>query len=517
MWSNYLHMEIKSFLAILRLNKRLILLTAAVTVGIVIVITFMTTPVFTATTTLRVATASGGAVAYSDYMYADRLMNTYTRLATSRPVLDQLAIKLDIKVLPQISVETIPNTELLKISVESTIPAIAQNSANTLATILITQGKELYSGGSKSTLEILAEQLKQAEDELHKARQELDTIMSQIPKDASRIAVMNEAIKLKEATYATLLEQYDQARLRDSLRANLISIVEPAVLPLLPSKPNKMLNLALGLVVGVVGGIGLAFLIESLGTRLYSSKQIEEVANFALIGKIPLLPRRSLLTFGQQSYGNINTPFREAFRRLHIQLFMQNHSGPNQLSAKTFLVTSSEPGEGKSTITTNLAIAIAQSGKKVILVDCDLHIPTQHKRNGLENTVGLSTVLSKHTNLEKAVVQGEYRGMFLLTSGPLPSLPTNLLGSPQMKALLKELSEQFDVILLDAPAILVVSETAILAPIVDGVVFVARRNFIHEEPLREACKQLRNNKANVIGLVINEAESNGSYSYYQNR
>ncbi len=262
-------MDLKSYLAILRGNIWVILVTFVVTVVVATLLTFLITPIYAATTTLRVATASSGVVsAYSDYMYADRLMNTYTKLATSSPVMDELRTRLNIQHRPDITVAIIPNTELIKITVESSDPNLAQNSANTLADIMISLGKELYTGGGKSTMEILAEQITTTEAELGQARQALDAFIAQNPSATEQIDALKSNIQYKEQAYATLLEQYDQARLREVIRANIISVVEPAVFPSSPTKPNKMLNIGLGILVGLVGGVGLAFLFENFGTRL---------------------------------------------------------------------------------------------------------------------------------------------------------------------------------------------------------------------------------------------------------
>lgn len=505
-------MDLKSYLVILKGNIRVILTTVLMTVAVVTILTFIITPIYTASTILRVATASSGSVGYSDYMYADRLMNTYIKLATSRPVLEELKGDLNLQMVPPIKVELIPNTELIRITVESSDPNIAKNAANALAEIIIAKGKELYSGGGKSTQEILGEQLKQAETELKQARQEYDVYLTQSPVDTERTAAMNEAIQLKERTYTTLLDQYDQARLRESLRANLISVVEPAILPLSPSKPNKVMNIGLGFIVGLSGGVGLAFLFESLGSRLYTSKQIEAVAELNPIGKIPALPRRNLFSLMKHDEDHYNSPFKEAFRRLQIQIFKQNTDGK---TLRTLLITSSEPGEGKSLITTNLAISMAQSGRKVIVVDCDLRIPMQHKINGLSNKVGLSTVLDQPCEIKKAVRKTRYQGMYVLTSGPLPPDPMNILGSAQMKTLIDELLLQYDIVLLDSPALLVVADAALLASIADGVILVVRRNFIREEAVKETCRMLVDMNAPTIGMVINDAERNGSYYYYR--
>ncbi len=510
-------MDLKSYLAILRGNQWVIITTTIVSLAVVIFLSFTITPTYLTTTTLRIATSSTGVVGYSDYMYADRLMNTYTKLATSRPVLDELARKLNLSILPKIKVETISNTELIKITVESSNPTIAKDSANALADILIIQGQELYSGGGKSVQEILSEQLVQAEKELTDARQEYDAFVIANPKETDQIDLLYEKIKLKESTYTSLLDQYDEARLKERIRENIITIVEPAIEPVKPSKPNKLLNISLGFVVGLIGGIGLAFLFENLGTRLYTSKQIESVAEINIIGKIPALPKKRIFRLWKASDENTNTSFKEAFRRLHIQIATQNPKRDDGSSLKTVLITSSEPGEGKSTIAFNLAKAVAQSGKKVIIVDCDLHIPKQHIINNFQNNVGLSTIMNKETNFQEAVQKTQFPGLHVLTSGPLTENPEKLLASTQMKSLIKFLSDQYYMVILDTPALLSIADTIALMPIMDGILLVARRNVIREEALREACKQLVEINGNMLGLVINEAERITSYYYARNR
>jgi non-specific protein-tyrosine kinase len=293
--------------------------------------------------------------------------------------------------------------------------------------------------------------------------------------------------------------------------------VEPAIFPSIPTKPNKVLNIGLSFLVGLAGGIGLAFLFENLGTRLYTSKQIEAAVELNPIGKIPKMDQRQLIPLKNQSEDNLHTPFNEAFRRLMIQISMQNPNSQKGSALRSLLITSAEPGEGKSTIAANLAKAFAQSGKRVVVIDCDLHMPKQHKINGLPNTVGLSTLLTQFARIEEIVQESNIPRMDVITSGPVPANPAKLLDGPEMTSLIKDLSQQYDVVLLDSPAFLVLADTALLVPIVDGVILTARRNFIQEGALKETCRQLADIKAHMIGLVVNEAEPNGTYYYYRRR
>jgi non-specific protein-tyrosine kinase len=265
------------------------------------------------------------------------------------------------------------------------------------------------------------------------------------------------------------------------------------------------MNIALGFMVGLAGGVGLAFLFENLDITLYTTKQVEEVTELPALGKIPTARRRR-----QVSLFNGNSPQAEAFRCLRTNIFTLDHDAPLQ----TLLITSAEPREGKSTIVTSLALAIAQSGRKVVVVDSDLRRPTLHKVFDLSNKVGLSSVLSQEITLEEAVQDSQVSGIQVLTSGPLPSNPAELLGSPHMTALIEQLARQFDTVLFDAPSLLAVTDAAVVAPIVDGVVLVVGRAQARRKAVRAACKQLTDVKAKSIGAVVNRAERDSSYDYY---
>lgn len=500
-------MELGAYLTILWRRKWVIVVTVAVTVTVVVIGTLMATPKYVASATLRVLTTASGSVDWVDYniFYADRLMNTYAEIATSGPVLEELVQRLGLDKPPQIEVEVLANTELMQITIEDRNPILAREVANALAEILIAQSTELYTGGGKTAQEILSEQLTQIEDELNQARRDYESLVAQLPEDSERIAAASRSIELKQETYAMLLEQYERARVTEAIRTSTLSVVEPAVVPQAPSKPRKKLNIALGFMIGLAGGVGLAFLFENLDTTLYTTEQIEEVTELSTLGKIPTAKRQRQIVFF-----NGSSPQGEAFLRLRTHIFTLDHDAPPQ----TLLVTSAEPREGKSTIVANLAFVIAQSSRKVIVVDGDLRRPTMHKIFDLSNEMGLSSILGQEATLDEAVQDSKIPGVQVLTSGPLPSNPAELLGSPQMTALIEQLVQQFDVVLLDTPSLLAVSDAAVLAPIVDGVVLVVGRARARREAVRAAHQQLADVKARSVGVVVNRAEQDASYHYY---
>jgi non-specific protein-tyrosine kinase len=509
--------NLKVYFSILWGNKWVILITILITVGVVAAYTFLTTPIYSASTTLRVASASLGSVSYSDFMYADRLMNTYTRIATSQPVLDELKQKLSLSKLPAIKVTTISSTELFRVTVESTNPNIAANAANALAEILVDQSRAYYSGGGKSQEEILNEQLMQTDAELKQLRQDYIALQATSPQDTGELSSLDEAIQIKESTYSTLLSQYEQARLREALRENIISIIEPAIPPTGPSKPNKLLNLALAFVAGLMGGVGLVFILENLEARLYSTDQIEIVTELTPIGKIPNFDSKGNAFLQNGNLKIKHTLFKESFRRLQTIITTQFTDKTTGKPIKTIMLTSALPGEGKSTIASNLAIAFAQSGKKTLVIDADMRLPTLHKNIGIQNEKGLSDVLSGHDNPEKLIQKTRYSNMYILTCGSIIPNAIELLSGTGMRDLVDQLSNIFDFIILDAPALLPVADATLIAGLVDGVILVTRRAYSKEDKVREACRQLGEMDAHMIGVVINGAEHNGTYYYHHSQ
>jgi succinoglycan biosynthesis transport protein ExoP len=500
-------MDIRNYIAILWRRKWVIAVTIFVTATVVVAGTLAATPMYVASTKLRVLTPSSGSVDWASYDmgYTNRLMNTYVEIAASRPVLAELMQRLGLAHSPQIKVEIVPNTELIQITVEDPNPILVAQAANALADILIAQSRELYTGGGKTAREILGQQLAQIEDELDQARREYEALVAQSLEDSDRVMAASRSIALKEQTYATLLESYERARVKEAMQANTVFVVEPADTPQAPSKPRKKLNVALGCMIGLAGGMGLAFLFENLDTTLYTVQQIEKVAALSILGKIPIAKRQQEITLF-----NGNSPQTEAFRRLRTKVFALDHKTPFH----TLLMTSAEPKEGKSTIVANLALAMAQAGHKVIVVDGDLRLPTLHKIFELPNEVGLSSILKQEATLDEAIQRSTIEGVQVLTSGPRPPNPTELLDSAWMTALIKQLAQQFDMVLLDTPSLLAVTDAIVLAPSADGVLLVVGRTQARRETVQSACQHLADVQAHPVGVVVNRAEQDSSYDYY---
>jgi capsular exopolysaccharide synthesis family protein len=502
-------MDIRSYIAILMRRKWIISLTAAITVAMAALVTSRMTPVYAATATVRVATAVLGRVEYGDYIYAERLMNTYVEIITSNPVEEEVKKHLGLDSLPPVWVEVVPDTELIRITAEGPDPFLARDVANALANVLQSESQAFYTGGGKSAHEILSELLAQADNELTLAQSERDAAMNDVPEDTDRLEALSRTVELKEQTFALLLLQYENVRLTEAMRANTISLVEPASRPWAPSKPRKKVNILLGAVIGLSAGLGLALVFENIDSRLYSTQEIKTAVELSVLGQIPASKRagkkRSRVMFSTNGFSIQH----EAYRRLRTNILALS----SESSLRTLMITSAERGEGKSSVAANLALTFAKSGRRVLLIDSDLRLPALHKLFDLPNQVGLCDVLDQPVALEEALQNGGTAGLYVLASGPQPQNPTELLGSAPMQELIERLSQQFDVVLVDTPCLLSVTDAAVVGPLVDGVLLVVSRGQARRETVRAALGQLADVRANTIGVIVNRAEKGGKYIY----
>jgi capsular exopolysaccharide synthesis family protein len=202
----------------------------------------------------------------------------------------------------------------------------------------------------------------------------------------------------------------------------------------------------------------------------------------------------------------------EAFRTLRTNI--QFSSLDDEI--KTIVVTSTQPGEGKSTVISNLAVTMAQSGKKVLLIDCDLRKPTIHKKLGLSNQDGLTSLLAKEKKLEEVVQTTNVNNFYVLTSGPIPPNPAELLGSKRMKTFIAEIKEYFDAVLFDAPPVLAVTDAQILSTLCDGVMLVAAYGQAEKQGVLRAKEAINKVGGKILGAVINKIPSNSKSYYYYN-
>ncbi|MEZ4664414.1 MAG: polysaccharide biosynthesis tyrosine autokinase [Caldilineaceae bacterium] len=485
---------------------------------IAVVGTMFITPQFEASSKLRVPTAARGSIDWvdNDLTYTDRLMNTYLSVANTGPVKDQLMAQLGLAEAPEYFVEILANTELMQISVQDADPELAMLAANALAQIMVGESESMSSG--RVARETLNGQITEIEADLDSARAEYDRLLAATPQDTDKLIAVNRTIEVKRQVYADLLANLEKSRVLETMQSNTLSIIEPATLPEAPISPNPLLNFGVGLLLGIIGGLGLSFLTESLDTKVYSESQVESVTDAMVLGAIPRARKQS-----KTSFVDTESPEGEAFRRLRTNVL----TIIREQQLRSLMITSAHEFEGKSSVVSNLALVLSHVGVNIIVVDCNLRKPMLHEVFGVSNYIGLSNVLRKQLPLERAIQYGVVPGIPILTSGmikdhmtlagsvsltnKLSPHPAELLSTPQMGEVLKELQSKYDLVLIDTPSVLDVSDTAILASLVDGVLLVASKGISTTTALSEVCQQLHSVKASVLGVVMNYAQVGSSF------
>ncbi|MFZ7086622.1 polysaccharide biosynthesis tyrosine autokinase [Curtobacterium sp. RRHDQ10] len=286
-----------------------------------------------------------------------------------------------------------------------------------------------------------------------------------------------------------------------------ITTIQPAITPTAPASPRLTTNIAGGLAIGLLVGFALAALRLSLDTRLEERDEVESLGGAPAIGEIAFdkAARETPLVV----HVDPASPRSEAFRRLRTNLQFLEVGRED----RSFVVTSSVPSEGKSTTASNIAIALAESGARVALVDGDLRRPRVAELMGVEGEVGLTDVLIGRLELDDALQPWGRGGLVVLPSGQIPPNPTELLGSSAMEAVLRELETAFDVVIVDAPPLLPVTDAAILSTIAGGALLVAAMHRTTRRQLAAAAAALTDAGASAVGTVMTMVRSGRGSTY----
>ncbi|HZR31513.1 MAG TPA: polysaccharide biosynthesis tyrosine autokinase [Terriglobales bacterium] len=325
--------------------------------------------------------------------------------------------------------------------------------------------------------------------------------------------------------YQNLLQRLKEAGVTAGLRSSNVRVVDIARVPATPFKPNTRRNLAVGLFFGLLAGLGLAFLLESMDSTVRDMEEANAVSTLPGLGTIPLQlsshgsKRRELwqgplgvnISNNLVAYCNPQSAAAESYRALRTSILLSSSGAP----PKVLLITSALPEEGKTTICANSAIVLAQKGSRVLLVDADLRRRGLAAMLGVSSDRGLSTLLSGVDPVEHFVIPiPQFPTLFVLPAGPVPPHPAELLSSDTMKVYLAQWREQFDHIIIDTPPCLSVTDAVELSVDVDKVILVARSGKTPKAALGRACELLGQVNANVMGVVLNALDLHGSYYRY---
>jgi len=454
----------------------------------------------------------------ADFYTSEQLARTYSELIKRELVLRPTAQELGFgdhwyHFKEQVSVNLIPGTQLMEIQVIDTEPKRAKLIADGVARQLIAiveQSKP--QGSSRKFIEeqaaSLPPKIEAAQREIQKLEAELAEAYSarQIQDIQSRISTLEQQITDWQATFA----QYQLLLGQGSV--NVLTVIEEAPLPTTPIGPNWITQVLVAAAIGLILPTGAAFLLEYLDDSLKSSDDIEKVTGLTVLGTVGRIPGNTR-TERIITAWHPKSPISEAYRVLRTNLQFASPDRP----LRSLLVTSPSPVEGKSTTAANLGVVMAQSGKSVVLVDSDLRHPLLHQFFQMPNSGGLTNaLLQDEPSLDGWLQETGIENLRVLTSGPLPPKPSELLGSQKMRSIIEQLGEEADIAIFDTPPILLVTDAAVLATQVDGVLLVAQGGQTRRAAARQAVENLQQVGGNLLGAVLNRArgEQGGYYYYY---
>jgi capsular exopolysaccharide synthesis family protein len=333
--------------------------------------------------------------------------------------------------------------------------------------------------------------------------------------------------------YGAILERTAETDLSHALQVSFVRIVDRALQPGFSIYPSYRRNLTIGGLIGVMLGVALAFLLMKLD-RVVRTVEEAEALGITVLGILPRIDDGNpIRTPGYAKKRGRNAPeivtnrdlvvhthprssTAECCRTIRTNLTFMSADRPQ----RAIVVTSANPREGKTTVTISLAISLAQSGNRVLLVDTDLRKPRIHKAFGLSNAKGATSVLVGEHSVKDAVQQTEIPGLEFLACGPIPPNPSELLHTAQFRELVTELARRYDHVLFDSPPLAAVTDAAIIAPQVDGVLLVVHGQKTTRDAMRSALRQLSDVGAHITGGVLNDVDLSarhygyGSYYYY---
>jgi capsular exopolysaccharide synthesis family protein len=375
-------------------------------------------------------------------------------------------------------------------------------------------------------------QAKQQEDKIRASFNEQYSKAQGQNEGAVLLKLLEQNIETNKGFLKNLIEQQSGNDVASQGSDNNISVTEIALPSDTPVSPRRLMTVAAALFISTLFGMGLALFLEYLDDTLRSTEEIENYLQLPALAAIPTMdsaPRRRLLLVGSgesdeearaKSELLINSDPRsslaEAYRQLRTSILLSTAGH----APKSLLITSSLPSEGKTTTATNTAISLAQTGAKVLLIDADMRRPRLHSVFNLENGVGLSTLLSSETMEAEALNAVKFEPgtkLNLLTSGPIPPNPAELIGSEQMAQLLKIFQNNFTHVVVDSPPIASFTDGVLIASMVDGVILVVHSGQVSRQVVRHTRQLLIDVGAKIFGVVLNNVnlKSQDRYYYYQ--
>ena len=516
-------MEVKQYLSILWKWSWLIVLSTLVAAAASFWATSQMPRTYMTSTTLMVGSfIQTNAPSNEDFYISQQLARSYLQLVRRQLVLqatvESLGLDMPWQTLAgQTEASLVPATQLIQISVQGTDPQRTKVIADEIARQLILQSPTQEEDQEQAEhrqfvnqrLALLQAQIEEGEQKVEEleSRLVLENSARRIQDIQSQMEGWQQKISLWQTNYASLLDFYNGSR------TNSLSVVEPAIVPTTPVGPNVKYYVLVAAAIGFTLAAGAAFVLEFLDDTIKTDDDVDRVLGMPTLGTISRIPRVREPSDNLVSMHYPYSPITEVYRvlRTNIQFSSLNNPSPQ------LLVTSTVPGEGKTTTACNLAITMAYADQRVILVDTDLRRPSVHQFFGTSNQVGLtSLLLDPSLPLEAALIETPVEGLMVMPSGPLPPNPAELLGSEPMKQRLDQMKEWADAIIFDSPPVLAVTDAAVLGTLASGVILVVDAGRTRTHVVRQAKETLDQVNLKILGVVLNRLppRRSGGYFYY---
>ena len=514
-------MELRDYLNVLRARKWVVIQSVVIVTLTAVVVSLLQPPTYQGEVKVLISSQDAGAAIFGTSLgelsgQPERSLQTQVQLMQLRPLAETTVRKLGLKESPEVLLKRV---EVTAVGQTNVVTIKATDVSQERAAAIANSMADAYVAWSRDTKR---ESIKAAADEvqrrLDEARVEILALGKKIASarttDKNGVVIKDDSLQaeLTIATdlYATLAEKLETLRVNEQLENGAGRVVSVAVADAVPIAPKPVRNAILGLAVGLVFGVGMAFLLEYLDNTIKSTDEAERLYGAPVLGQIPLEDfdkgEKRRLTMVQHP----GSPAAESYRALRNSLDFVNF----QHDIRTLLVVSSTQGEGKSTVAANLAASLAQTGKKVVLVNSDFRRPTTDQFFAVNNLIGLSDVLTGVSSLKAALQRPGDEQLLVLASGKMPPNPSELLGSEKMSELIEGLKDWADWIIVDSPPLLAVADTAAVARWSDGVLMVTRGGVSTRENARKGREMLEKVGARVIGVAVWGLEGDGSGTAY---
>lgn len=506
-------MELRDYLNVISARRWVIIQAVLVVTLLAVVMGLVQPKQYAGEAKVLISERGTGSVVFGDsvseFSNAERGLQTQVQLMQLRPLAENTVRKLGLEESPdsllrRVSVIAMGQTNVVTIRVTAGSAPLAADIANTMAEEYVAWSRDIKRESVKVAADEVERRLGQAESDILELGRKISS--------QGKTDELSAELQLLTGTYATLAEKLEQLRISEQLETGTGRVVSPATVDTDPIAPQPIRNGVVGLAIGFLVGLGMAFLHEYLDNTIKSNDEAERVFGVPVLGTIPTTKfekgaKRRLAIV--ESPGSSEA---EAYRVLRNSLDFVNF----EHKLRTLVVSSAAPAEGKSTVAANLASSLAQAGKKVVLVSCDFRKPTTEQFFDVNSVIGLSDVLLGTHSLKSALQRPMDEQLLILTSGKMPPNPSELLGSEKMKTLVHELEEWADLVIIDTPPLLAVADPAAVARWADGVVLVLRAGVSTRDASDKARELLENVGAHLVGVVawgLDQGKS-GGYGYY---